>query len=435
MHARTTTVTITKPQSAWHIILPVGAGTAFSLMGDTTMYAVLPTHLAQAGVLLASVGILLSANRFVRLAANSGVGLIVDRWAPRTVFVLALCFGAVSTALYAVVRGFWPLLLARLLWGISWSGIWIAGNKLVLDAAGHGRRGRWVARYHLIYFLGTGVSALIGGALTDWLGYRDAMAIGAAIQAAGVAIAWLFLPAPSKASQHEGQDMAIDESGQVEHKRRPARTPDLQQPRLLLTELGATSGLLGTTRFLIAGVWVSTLSLFLAQAVGEQVALLGQQVGVATLTGAGLAATTFLSMLFMPLIVGFSDHGSSRWWYALAGMVAGSAGYLLLALGAASAIFLGLPLLALANSSGQGISTALAGDLTRKTGRGRFLGVLYTVGDLGGAAGPPLAFALVPLWGTQLLYFLGAAVFACMLLVSLQRALKDRQRLAEAARK
>ncbi|MCL4294888.1 MAG: MFS transporter [Anaerolineae bacterium] len=106
--------------SPWHVLVPVGLGTALSLIGDTSLYAVLPTHVADAGVSLASVGILLSANRFIRLILNGPMGWVYDRFPRRYLFITALFIGALSTALYALVDGFWPLLTARLLWGLAW---------------------------------------------------------------------------------------------------------------------------------------------------------------------------------------------------------------------------------------------------------------------------------------------------------------------------
>ncbi len=44
-------------------------------MGDATLYIVLPTHTAEAGIPLASVGILLGVNRAVRLLTNGPAGV------------------------------------------------------------------------------------------------------------------------------------------------------------------------------------------------------------------------------------------------------------------------------------------------------------------------------------------------------------------------
>ena len=44
-----------------HVLLPLGLGTALSLMGDATLYTVLPTHTAEAGIALSGVGIILAS--------------------------------------------------------------------------------------------------------------------------------------------------------------------------------------------------------------------------------------------------------------------------------------------------------------------------------------------------------------------------------------
>jgi MFS family permease len=100
------------------------------------------------------------------------------------------------------------------------------------------------------------------------------------------------------------------------------------------------------------------------------------------------------------------------------------AGFGLLALGLPLTIMFGLPLTSISSGSNQGLSTALVGDLPgegRRSGRsrsGRFLSILFTVGDLGSAIGPPLAYALLTLWGIQSVYWLCLALLGLMLLVA-----------------
>jgi MFS family permease len=69
------------------VLFPLGLGTALSLMGDGTLYTVLPTHTVEAGVALSSVGIILGVNRAVRLFLNGPAGLAYDRWSRRRLFV------------------------------------------------------------------------------------------------------------------------------------------------------------------------------------------------------------------------------------------------------------------------------------------------------------------------------------------------------------
>ncbi|VAW30541.1 hypothetical protein MNBD_CHLOROFLEXI01-4050 [hydrothermal vent metagenome] len=133
--------------SPWRVLLPVGFGTALSLIGDSTLYTVLPTQAEDIGLTLAMVGVLLSLNRFVRLGANGVAGWLCDRFPKRPLFITSLLLGAVSSAIFAFTTLYPLLLVARLLWGIAWAGIWVAGNGLVLDLTQTADRGRWIGNY------------------------------------------------------------------------------------------------------------------------------------------------------------------------------------------------------------------------------------------------------------------------------------------------
>ena len=176
------------------VLFPLGLGTALSLMGDATLYTVLPTHTAEASIALGSVGVILGVNRAVRVFLNGPAGLVYDRSPRRWLFLSALFIGALSTAVYAATRGFWPLLIGRLLWGLAWSGIWVGGATIILDVTTVQDRGRWTGLYQTWFFFGAALGAFIGGLLTDRIGYAATMWIGAALTALGGLVALFLLP-------------------------------------------------------------------------------------------------------------------------------------------------------------------------------------------------------------------------------------------------
>ncbi|MBN1992371.1 MAG: MFS transporter [Anaerolineae bacterium] len=399
--------------SPWRVLIPVGLGTSLSLIGDASLYVVLPTHVTEAGVSLASVGILLSANRFIRLLFNGPAGMAYDRWSRRYLFIAALVIGAVSTALYALTQGFWPLLAGRLLWGLAWSGIWVGGNVIVLDLAGENNRGRWVGLYQISFFLGSSSGTMIGGLLTDWLGYHTAMGVGASLTLLGAMIALIFLPE----TRHFRRAVSVNWS-----KVSPPAA-NIVKP-VNRSQLASAFALLGMSRLVVAGFLLSTFGLFLLEQFGDSIYVAGRLFGVATLTGVGLGLTTLMAMAAAPVMGRLSDRLHNRWPVAVGGLAPGVAGFGLLALGLPLTVLLGLPLTAITSGSNQGLATALVGDLSEAKQHGRRLGMLFTTGDLASAIGPPLAYGLIPLFGLSGIYLLSAGLYALMFWVAWQWAVR-----------
>ncbi len=366
---------------------------------------------------MASVGALLSANRFIRLALNGPGGMAYDRWRRRRLFVPALFIGAFSTALYGITQGFWPLMLGRLLWGLAWVGIWIGGNTIVLDIARDGTRGRWVGAYHVSFFLGSAGGSLLGGILTDGLGYHQAMSISAGLTLLGAVIALIFLPEThgfrqeareAEGMPHPAQRFTADAGGSSPAAKQTSRV-----------ELASAAGLYAVHRLAMAGVLSSTFGRFLLVQIGDKAHVAGHTIGVATLTGMGLGLSTLIAATSAPVIGGLSDRVGSRWRVAAGGLLPGVVGFGLLAVGMPLTMLVGVPLTAITGGSNQGLSTALIGDLGNIGRQSQRLGVLFTVGDLASAVGPPLAYALIPWVGISSLYLLVAGLFVSMFLVIL----------------
>ncbi len=375
------------PESVYRVLLPLSLGTLLSLIGDTALYTVLPIYTAEAGVTVASLGILLSANRWVRLLANNGVGWLAERWSRRTLFVLALLIGSLSTGIYAATSGFWPLLIGRLLWGIAWAGIWVTGNAIAIDLSRFDSRGRTVGLYHMSFFLGAGLGAPTGGILTDWLGYRPAMAIAAALTLLGAVIAAVMLPdiQPRKRVLPADGSAPAGDTGEGGPANFSGRWG----------EIGSIIAFQGVNRLVVAGVLIGTFSLYLSDRLGPSVLLGGRSIGITTISGLALGTGTMLSVLSSPAAGIFSDRLRQRWLVAALGLALGAVGFLALTAASTPIILIGLMAVFLASGSNQGLATALIGDVTPPHRRGQTLGLFYTAGDLTSALGPIIAYGLI----------------------------------------
>ncbi len=366
----------------------IGLGTALSLMGDAALYAVLPTHTAEAGIALASVGLILSVNRFIRLATNGVIGSLYDRWHDRqTIFIASLWIGVASTTLYALTFGLAPLIAARLLWGLAWSGIWVGGNAIVLEAAPETERGRWVGAYQMWFFFGSAVGTFAGGVFTDAFGYRNAMWIGASISALSAIAAAFGLPRT-----------------RTEHLAHSGHASWWRDWLTISPAMWSAIFAHGVNRMIGAGVLSATMGLVVQQNLGDA------PVGIATLTGGLLASRTFISLVGAPIAGSLSDRMKNRWGILALSLAASAIGIALLGIPGLVLLFIAMIISSATSGAVQSLATTIIGDLSERAQYGKNMGVLHTAGDLGSAIGPLAAYALLPLTGLSPIFFGCAAI-------------------------
>jgi len=141
--------------------LRAAATLALTLPGDTLLYLLLPIYAATFGVTLPEAGLLLAANRLVRIAGYGWVGRLYETRGPRAACILAAVGACISTFSYAMLSGLWGLLIARLIWGLSFAAMNLANQALPTSVAeGAARRN---GRSRAIIALGPAIG-LIGGA-------------------------------------------------------------------------------------------------------------------------------------------------------------------------------------------------------------------------------------------------------------------------------
>jgi len=141
-----------------------------ALPGDTLLYLLLPLHAAEFGVTLPEAGLLLAANRMVRIFGYRWVANFYARRGPRAACLAAAAGAVLSTLGYATLSGIWALLVARLIWGLAFAAMNIANQALptahIDDAA------RRMGRARSIVAIGPMLGLLAGGVLAEVFGPR-----------------------------------------------------------------------------------------------------------------------------------------------------------------------------------------------------------------------------------------------------------------------
>ncbi|OQY24868.1 MAG: hypothetical protein DRJ03_17780 [Chloroflexi bacterium] len=389
----------------WRVLLPVGLAIVLSLSGDLTLYTVLPAYAPALGLGLSTVGVLLSANRLVRLVSNSAVGLLLDRWGRRRLFVLGMGLGTLSTIGYVVSQQFWFFLTSRLLWGVSWSLINVGAYAMLVDTTHETDRGWSFGVLQVFIFVGMAVNPLLGGVLTDWLNFQSALAICAALTGLGFVIAWLALP----------ETMVQRCPPHAVHRRRPA---DAIRWLISQRHLLAIDYLALLTDFAGDGIVLSTLSLYLKRQYSDTISLDGLALRVASMGGALLALRALISAGISPFAGRLSDQKHSRWTAIGWGLVIGVAGMTGLVWASNSwKLLLSVVLISLSGGVLRTVLPALMGDMADEAHRGAASGGLATAGDIGSAAAPLIAYTLLAVMSLQSVYLLSAISMASGLVV------------------
>jgi len=363
-------------KSSRFILNILGIGTAISLLGDATLYTVLPHPdiSAQLGITLSMVGLLLGANRAVRLFLNGPVGVLFDRMPRRGLLIAGLSLGAGSSIFYAIGHGFWPLLIGRLSWGLAWALLWVGGNSVVLDVSNDENRGRNSGIYQMWFYIGIAGSSFLGALLTDIFGFRNGQWISVAAIALMAIVWYFFLP--------ETREIQVTEEVSIEDREKLAGN------KLPMEVIAATSFTMFISRLLTWGVLAATTILWLSDIFGEGLQIASVFIPIATLSGIYTALSNLTSIGSTPLAGSVSDKFRRRWPVMGWAIVLGGLGMWLMSVDFQSLALIGSFLVPLASSSVETLIPAIAGDRVPEKLRSRALGLINTAGDLGATLGP-----------------------------------------------
>jgi MFS family permease len=415
-------VTNRVPNHRWRLVLVLGIATLLSLSGDLTLYAILPVNAGGLPLTLAQIGVLLSANRFVRLLSNPLTGFLLDRGKRRPIYLTGMLLGTLSTLIYAHTRLFAVLLIGRLVWGLAWSFINVGGTTMVVDSTQQGDRGRFLGILNLMLSLGLALNPLIGGFLADAVGFSPTMLFCALLTGAGFLLTLFLLPETRPDRPQETPVKYLPEAHLPPSVSRPAWVKNLREFHPSSLGWGTWLAIFLNLILFFAGngLIMATIGRFLALELAGGVTIGRTFLGISALTGTALSGRSLLIGLAAPLSGAFSDRGQSRWPAVLIGLTLGAAGMLALGgLPTGFALVVGITLLAIGEGVLMTVLPAVVGDSAHLSQRGRALGLTFVAGDLGGAMAPLLVYSLLVLIPLRIVYLASAAAFGLGVLLVL----------------
>jgi MFS transporter, DHA1 family, inner membrane transport protein len=338
---------------------------SLALLGDSLLYAALPLNSTTFGISVAWAGVLLSANRIVRLFVYPLLPHIVDLVGFRSFTIAGAALGAFSTLAFAVASGPWALLGARIVWGIVFGALSLATLAYATHSAdGAGAR---VGVSLSLRELGPIVSLTAGALLATAAGIRSALIVLGAISLLAVPTAF-----------------ALPRSIQA----KPDRSIAQNQPSATVHRHGVLSAMMG---FVADGLFPATIALLLIESQNAAAAVIA--------AGTLLALKRAVVVIVGPL----SGHAADRFGaraITILGFIVMAQGTILIACGN---VFVGAIVL-VSGAAVTSSSIPLLADSGDTRERLSSLARLGLARDVGAAVGPLVAPALFQAIGGSLLY-------------------------------
>jgi DHA1 family purine ribonucleoside efflux pump-like MFS transporter len=187
--------------ATWFAVLSMAA-TSFALVSAEFLPAGLLTPLARdLGVTEGTAGQVVTATASVGAVTALLSNVLIGRLNRKTVLVGLSALAIGSNVLASLATDFWLLLLGRAGLGIALSGFWALSVAVVARLVGANATGRGMAIVTLGVSLATIAAPSVGALISDWLGWRVAMAMTAGLAALAMLLQLLSLPTlPASAS-------------------------------------------------------------------------------------------------------------------------------------------------------------------------------------------------------------------------------------------
>ncbi|MDU0364881.1 MFS transporter [Rhizobium sp. 25PS6] len=189
-----TTVPSSWSRTTWFAVISMAA-TSFALVSAEFLPAGLLTPMARdLGVSEGTAGQVVTATASVGAVTALLSNVFIGKLNRKTVLVGLSALAIGSNLLAAFATDFWLLLLGRAGLGIALSGFWALSVAVVARLVGANATGRGMAIVTLGVSLATIAAPSMGALVSDWLGWRAAMAMTAGLAVVAMLLQILSLP-------------------------------------------------------------------------------------------------------------------------------------------------------------------------------------------------------------------------------------------------
>jgi len=383
-------------------VVLISIAVAACLLGDAMLYAVMPSSPQTWGLSTSAVALMLSANRFIRLASNPMAAILFKKFGKHKTLIFALSLSVYVTMIYGWSTAFFLLITARIFWGIAFSILRLGTQITVFEETEESNRGFMMGISLGIMRMGNIFGAILGSISVQGFGHRTTLT-GFAAAIVVTSVAWLMGTTIGKQEKIQKPTALLDQESM------------LSQFKLIFYEKKITLFLIASflTGLIFPGLMWSTTGFYLYESFGNDIIIVGLTIGVVSLTGLILGIQWSLVLPIAPLVGRASDH-YGRIKVIICGLLLGTIGLTILAI--TSAIFFSLLGIVLSFIAGIILAVVLPttiGEIAGESKRAAALSVYATCADLGSGIGPIIGLSF-----GNLFLLKGIFIFSAFLLVS-----------------
>jgi MFS family permease len=383
-------------------VIVIAIITGVCLLGDSSLYALLPSRLEAFSVTPTGAGLILGINRYIRIVSNSGAGWVVQRVGVAWPLAFAVVLASVTTFVYGAASGFWMLFAAHALWGIAWSFLRLGGYLAAAETGPAGSVGRHMGALQSLSRAGSLVAVVVGGLLADVIGVRDTLLLFGALTLGALALVPLAR-IPSELGKAKPK---------TDSQAQSATARGITSDRAMVWRIRSLYAQAAITWMLVAGLFMGTAGYLVRTITGDGTTVAGVAIGVGTLSGIVLGIRWAADLGLSPLFGHLSDRlGRPR--IILAAMAAAAAAMLTVSI--SPTLEVAIPMYAIIFGSGTALTVSLnasVAELAPADRRAVVLSRYATWADIGSGSGAAIGLPLVAATGFGLAYGLGAGLMA-----------------------
>ena len=409
------------------------------VIGDSMLYVTLPPSFQQLGLDATTTGLILSVNRFSRIAFNPLAAVVILRLGYRKTATLASCLAVVCTAGYALASTAPVWLSLRVLWGLVWSLIRLVAFMVTLEECTQANKGQALGTMQRLVRIGSTSGTFGGGLLLDRIGFRNTSALFGAVTVLAVVLSISLKESPKVApgtagSGPEGTGLPpgepgnrTDTTGDPDGRQASKTSPLVTLGQAVYQGLPVYASAFGVA-IAVGGVFLSTVGVMLKARFGDAAAFsfVGIALGIGSVAGFMQSFRWLSDIVLSPFVGRVSDRlGRSVPMAVILGVEFVSGWVLLRSSSLAAVIGAGIVLFS-AHSAILVVLSSAAADYAGAQGAATPMTIYSTSIDAGDAVGPIVAYSLLG-FGIDRSYAVGVSIVGLMALIWTTRAIWSRR--------